>query len=82
MLPRIVVSFSLAAVMAIVLSLILIGHDRSKPITGLRKFLCQGTVKVCIYLVCLVMYFTVMSAQYMTLEQVNNYEEYLGPLSE
>ena len=82
MLPRIVFSFSLVPVMAIILMIVLIGHDRNKPITGLRKVLCQGTIRVTIYLICLVMYFTFMSSERITLEQVNNYEEYLGPISE
>ena len=82
LLPRIVFSFSLVPVMALILTIVLIGHDRSKPITGLRKVLCQGTIKVTIYVISLVMYFTFMRAEYKTLEQVNNYEEYLGPVSE
>ena len=39
MFPRILTSFMVFLTMAIVLNIILIGHNRSKPITGVRKVL-------------------------------------------
>ena len=40
MIPRLLIFFTIIILLGILLNIFLICHDRSRPITGCRKFLC------------------------------------------
>lgn len=82
MIPRILFSVLMALLLWFMLSIFLIGHDRSRPITGCRRLLCQGTLRINVQLMSVISWFTYMGYRRLTLEDVNHYEEYLGPLEE
>ena len=82
LLPRFIAIVVLMVVMAVLLNIWLVGQDRSQPLSVVRKYLCQFTTKICINLIGLVCFFTYFDHEYMQLEAVGFYEEYLGPFDE
>ena len=76
--PRIIFMILSCLILAIGLKLLLIGHDMEKPLTGCRQLLTKGFTKLMGNLMCLFGFFIYCSHGYMTPEQVNHYEEYLG----
>ena len=49
---------------------------------GCRKYLCRWYVKFLIHLISFVVWGIICFSDEMTLEQVNHYEEYFGPIEE
>ena len=82
MIPRFIICMLLLLLLIILLNIFLIGHSRERPITGCRKFLTSSTISLLTNLMCIVSWFTYMGNDRLSLEDVNNYEEYLGPISE
>ena len=82
LIPRMIWCALLMIIMAIMANVFLICHDRRKAITGCRKFLCKMLIKLCVNLICLGGCFTYMGYKYISLEEVNFYEEYLGSVEE
>ena len=82
MIPRMILVIIFLSLLIFCLSIFLIGHDRSRPITGCRKFLCSFVLKWITIVMCVVCWFTYMGYDYLTLEDVNHYQEFLGPLEE
>lgn len=64
--------------MVILLNVILIGHDSSRPITGCRYAFLKVIMYVGTNLISIFGFFTYLGHGRMTTDQVNNYEEYLG----
>ena len=69
-------------VLALGLNLLLICHDREKPLGFCRRILCRLFAKFCVFFIALICYGTYMSSKQLTLEDVNYYEEYLGTVEE
>ena len=82
MIPRILICLTLLSILIICLSIFLIGHNRDLPITGFRKFLTSNSLKLITNLMCIVSWFTYMGHERLSMEDVNHYEEYLGPVFE
>ena len=82
LIPRFIVCFLCMVVIAIFINIWLIGHNRVDPITGCRRMLCVGTLKFFCSIIGIVGFFTYLGHEYMTPEQVNFYEEHLGPIEE
>ena len=82
LIPRFMFSVLCMVLIAIFLNIWLIGHNRANAITGCRRALCVGTLKLFCNLIGIVGLFTYLGNEEMTPEQVNFYEEYLGPIEE
>ncbi len=82
LIPRFIFSILCVIFIAIFLNLWLIGHNRVDSITGCRRMLCVGTVKLFCNLIGIVGLFTYLGNDRLTLEDVNYYEEYLGPIDQ
>ena len=80
--PRFFFILIVTGTTGILLNIFLICHDRSKPITGLRRILCKGTAKLGVNIGMIFGWCIWLGHDYMDLEQVNYYEEYLGPREE
>ena len=68
MIPRILLVICFLTLLIISLNIFMIGHDRSRPVTGCRKFFCSGTLKLITGLMCVVCWFTYMGYDRMTME--------------
>mmetsp|Transcript_25563 Transcript_25563/g.31925 ORF Transcript_25563/g.31925 Transcript_25563/m.31925 type:complete len:124 (-) Transcript_25563:674-1045(-) len=82
LIPRFLFILSTLTLCSLLLKIWLIGHNKGKPVRGLRRLLCVGTLKVSVKLMGLLGWWTNFSYDRLTLEQVNHYEEYLGPREE
>ena len=82
MIPRILLCLVITVIMALGLNAFLVCHAKGRPITGLRFLLCRGLVKTGVILISVIGFFTYPSYRYLTLEDVNHYEEYLGSQEE
>ena len=82
MIPRVLIATIAAGTTGILLNIFLICHDRSKPITGLRRILCRGVAKLGINITMIFGWWIWLGHDYLDEEQVNYYEEYLGPRDE
>jgi hypothetical protein len=80
--PRLFWTIFMGLILVILLNVILICHDSSRPITGIRRFLLRSVMYVCTNLISVVGWFTYLGYDTMTMEQVNHYEEYLGTVKE
>ena len=80
LLPRYIFIFGTFFMMSIILNVLMICYDRSRPMGGVRLYFAKNVCQGYIHLMAMVGWFTFFSKDYMTLEQVNYYEEYLGPL--
>lgn len=80
--PRLIFIFSISLLMVILVNVILICHKDSTPITGCRRFFLRIVLYLGTNLVSMFGWFTYNSHNYMTREQVNKYEEYLGSVDE
>lgn len=63
-------------------NVLLLCHDRSKAVGGVRRFLCRNWVKFWTHFFCITGCFIFLTYEYVSLEQVNFYEEYLGTIEE
>ena len=81
MLPRILYQFVIGITLTTTVKLILGGDPTAKPNERQVKLL-KLTYKIHTHALSLVSYFTLLRYNYLTLEDVNHYEEYLGPKSE
>ena len=82
MIPRMLLVLFILLCLITSLAIFMIGHNRSRPLGGCRKFLCSGALKLFTNLMCVFGWFTYMGYGYLSREDVNNYEEYLGPMEE
>ena len=82
MIPRILISTFSLILLVLCLNIFLIGHNRNKPIVGCRKFLTSNSLKLITSFLCIVGWFTYPSHEEISLEEVNHYIEYLGPVAE
>ena len=80
--PRILLIMVLGLILGILLNLWLVCHDRARPITGCRRVLCRGTLKICVNLMGIFGWFTYFGYEYVSQERVNFYEEYLGSVQD
>ena len=79
MLPRFVGLLAIGGVMWLLLKFWLCCHKPEKPMGRCRRCLVRWTFKISMTFMGL-MWFTWYGYEYISDEQVNNYEEYLGPL--
>lgn len=82
LIPRILFVIVIGLLMVLLLNLVLICHDTSRPIRGCRKVLISGIMYIGTNLVSLVGWFTYLGHAYVTESQVDHYEEYLGTVEE
>ena len=82
MIPRLLLFVLVCFVMAVLLNICLIGHNRSTPVTGCRFFFVRGIFYIFVTIMSIVCFFTFQRRVYKTLEEVNFYEEYLGTREE
>mmetsp|Transcript_20687 Transcript_20687/g.27923 ORF Transcript_20687/g.27923 Transcript_20687/m.27923 type:complete len:219 (+) Transcript_20687:196-852(+) len=82
LLPRLLLTCVLGVSLYIWLFVIMIGQSIEDPITGCRKAILRVIFKIHMHLICLVSLFTVLKWKHVTPEDVGNYEEYLGSVSE
>ena len=80
--PRILAIFIPLAFMALFVNLFLCCHKPNRPLTGCRKVMVRGTFKFFLRLSGLFGWFTYFQTDYLSEEQVNHYEEYLGTRKE
>lgn len=79
--PRFLVGCVFGLCIVILTSVLLIGQPQNMPITGCRKVLIRWINKLFVTLFSLFTNFSILSWKYVTEEEVNFYEEYLGPKS-
>lgn len=82
LLPRAMLIIIGAAITGFLLHIWLLCHNRDRPITGIRKLLCKVTAKLGLSICIIFGWFVWFRCEYLTEEQVGNYEEYLGPVGE
>ena len=82
LMPRIILCVLGIVIMVILVNIVMIGHDRKKPLGSCRGFLSRIILKLGSHLFSIVGYFTFIGYEYKTLEDVNFYEEYLGSFDE
>ena len=82
LIPRFLFIIGTMTTTALLLKIWLIGHKGTRPMSRIRKFLCTATVHTCAKLMGIFGWWTDFSYNYLTPEEVNHYEEYLGPLEE
>ena len=81
--PRLIMAIFLLALLVIVLNILLIGHDRSRPIPdGARKRCLQSIYYFVAASISIWSFWTWPSTKYVTNEEVGFYEEYLGTREE
>lgn len=69
-------------ILAIGIKIILICHPRDQPMGACRRLVARGYIKLCTHAMCIFGWFTFMSYDYVTLDEVDHYEEYLGTVEE
>ena len=83
LLPRLIIATILLILLLIVLNIMLIGHDRSRPMAdGLRKKCLQYIYYFVAVSILFWSFWTWPSTKYLTNEAVGFYEEYLGTREE
>lgn len=82
LIPRFLLIVGSLGLTGLLLKIWLIGHKQNTPMSSFRKFLCGTTLKVITKLMGLFGWWTNFSYERLTLEQVNHYQEYLGPIEE
>ena len=80
--PRLLLVIIFCLLMALLLWLALICHDRRRPLSGCRRSIVRAIVYGGTWLISLVGWFTSLSYRRMSRDQVNFYEEYLGSQEE
>ena len=82
LIPRFLLGISIIVLKMILLYAFLIGHDRKKPMRGLRKFLVQWTVTLGVHGLSTFSFFTILTYKRLRAQDVNYYKNYLGSLGE
>ena len=80
--PRMLLFAFLGLLLAIGVKLILICHPRDRPMGACRRTIARGFIKVTVHCMVIFAWFTFMGYDNLTLEDVNNYEKYLGTIEE
>lgn len=78
LIPRLLFTLTVALLLALLLNLVLVGQDSSRPITGCRKTLLDAIMFVFVHLITIVGLFTLMGSHRVSPDEVGNYKEYLG----
>lgn len=82
LLPRAILGISMFFILAFIMKLALIGHDLEQPTRGLRKAIIHFNVEFWCRLLSYVAFFTHLKFEMVKEEEVNFYEEYLGPAAQ
>ena len=82
LIPRILSFAFWGIALAVFINIFMIGHDRSQPLSGIRKYIVKYWLKLCTHCIFIFTCFNIATSSDMTLEDVDNYEEYLGPVDE
>ncbi len=82
MLPRFIFGVVIAFIMCLILKIMLIGQPRDQPIRGCRKVTIRLFFKTFTWMFQLVTNFLFLTWKKLSLEDVNYYEEWLGPREE
>ena len=79
LIPRYLLTMINLAFFTTLINLVLIGHDRTKPLeNGCRKWCLRLIYKVGARILSYIIYFCPQRTEYISLEDVNHYEEWLG----
>ena len=81
MIPRMIFAFICASLIAIFLTIFMLGHNRDSPMNAVRRFLCRATVRIGCFFFCLA-WFTLPTWRRISQQEVGFYEEYLGPIAD
>ena len=79
MVPRFVILMSGACSLVFFINITMIGQDLDRPIGTIRKGILLFWYKLHTHIMCIFGLFTLLSYKYVSNEEVNFYEEYLGP---
>ena len=82
LIPRFLFIIGTLSLTALLVKVWMIGHKQGKPVHRLRRFLCRQTLKLSVKLMGLFGWWTHFTYDRLTPEQVNHYEEYLGPVKD
>ena len=82
LIPRFIIAFGTFFFMGFICCIIMIGQNRDKPVNRLRMFIYKATVQGFVWVFSTMGFFTFYKIEHVSPERVNNYEEYLGPISE
>ena len=82
MIPRMLLMLTIGALMVVLVNLFLLGHDRKRAMGPIRTFLCRNSVRICVWLMALLGWWTLLTYKHLSRDDVDFYEEYLGPVAE
>ena len=80
--PRFLWMMLIGTLLALLLNLYMIGHDKTQPLSGCRRFFCRYTLMLLTNMIVVVGFFTYLGYDRMSMDEVNDYEEYLGTVVE
>ncbi len=80
--PRFLAGCVIGILLNIILKVMLIGQEMNEPIRGCRRKVIRGCYRAAAFSFNLFVNFVWMSSKKLTLEDVNYYQEWLGPIDE
>ena len=80
--PRLIMSVTIGGIISLGLTLLLLCHPMDKPIRGCRAVMIRWWFKIMTFLFQLIVNFNFVTWKTITLEDVNYYEKWLGPVHE
>ena len=80
MIPRIILTFMLVAILTLIVSIVLLGQPRDGKLSGGRKTCMKFWYKLTTHLISGGTFFCRLKYQYLTLDDVHFYQEYIGPV--
>ena len=79
MFPRAIFTLLMLVPLTMVLVVLLMGHKESEPLYGVRRTVIRWAYKVASFLILFFCMFIFTSYKHLTEEDVNFYQEWLGP---
>ena len=80
--PRLLILVILAIILLILLTIFLIGHDKTKPMSGCRRWIVRRIYIIWAHAFSLLAFWTCINYKFISEEDVNYYQEYLGTKEE